>query len=282
MRASRRSGTLMLVVGIAVLSACSTVPYSERNRVILLSEASEREMGEEAFQEIVSQSQISSDAQRTGVLKRVGQRIAAVADMDLEEADREPFDWEFTLIASDEEVNAFALPGGKVAFFTGILPICKDEAGIAVVMAHEVAHALARHGGERVSQQLVVNIGVQALASLMSSDPKTQETVAGLLGAGLGVVVVLPFSRKHELEADYIGLMLMAKAGYDPRAAPQFWERMLELSGGEEPPKFLSTHPPHAERIQALNDAVPDALRLYQRATGQKVSPGYEVIRGGY
>ena len=276
----RRSRAIFaLLIGL-VLVACSTVPYSERNRVILLSEGDEKEMGIQAYTEILSQSRPSSDFGSADMVRRVGMRIAAVADKDLEKDEREPFQWEFNLIDDPQTVNAFCLPGGKVAFFSGILPICRDELGVAVVMGHEVAHALARHGGERVSQQYALNAIASVVAALASKDAETQETVAGLLGVGLGVAVALPFSRKHESEADYIGLMLMAQAGYDPREAPRFWERMREASGGKAPPEFLSTHPSDEKRIQELDDAMGEALDYYEKATGQKVAPSFERIEG--
>lgn len=260
--------------------ACSTVPYTERRRVILLSESEEHQLGVQAYQEITGKAALSTDPEHNRMVVNAGRRIAAVASEDLRAAERDDFDWEFKVIEDAKTVNAFALPGGKVAFYTGILPICRDETGVAVVMGHEVAHALARHGGERVSQGMVLQLGAGIIAIALGG--KSEETTAAVLalyGIGTGVVFALPFSRKHELEADHIGLMLMAKAGYDPRQAPRFWERMTEASGGEQPPEFMSTHPSHEKRIQELEDLVPDAIPFYEQASGQKLDYRRRVIK---
>jgi predicted Zn-dependent protease len=254
-----------------VLAACSTVPYSERTRVVLLPQSVENQMGADAYQQILAEETLSSDPEAVALVERVGRRIAEVTERDHQTG----FDWEFVVIDAPDTVNAFCLPGGKVAFYTGILPICKDEDGVAVVMGHEVAHALARHGGERVSQSIVLDLGIAAIAAASSADPGTQETVAAALGVGTAVALVLPFSRKHESEADYIGLMLMAKAGYDPRAAPQFWQRM-SAAGDGQPPEFLSTHPSHERRVEDLQDSMPDAMDFYNAATG--AAPEYQGL----
>ncbi|MHC4830284.1 MAG: M48 family metallopeptidase [Planctomycetota bacterium] len=277
---ARRLPRFAVALSALLLVACSTVPYSNRSRMILLSEGEEMQMGVDAYQQILSEAKISNDAQWTSLLRRCGQRIASIADQNLELEGRPPFEWEFNLVDAPDTVNAFCLPGGKVAFYTGILPICRNEAGVAVVMGHEVAHALARHGGERVSQQVVLNLGVSIAAALSSSDPGTQATVAQALGVGLGVAVALPFSRNHESEADYIGLMMMSEAGYDPREAPRFWERMAEASGGEGPPEFLSTHPASETRVAQLNADLPEALDRYEKATGKRLEPNKEALSG--
>ena len=254
-----------------VLAACPTVPYSERTRVILLSESEENKMGLEAYEEITGKARLSTDPAKNEMIRRVGQRIAAVADCP-------SFEWEFRLIDDDKTVNAFCLPGGKVAFYTGILPICKDELGVAVVMGHEVAHALARHGGERVSQSMVLQLGGAILAAAVSKNEETQSAVLALYGIGTTVAFALPFSRKHESEADYIGLILMAKAGYDPREAPRFWERMNSAGGGQ-PPEWLSTHPSHETRVQDLESRVPEAMQYYKDATGKALDYSKHTIR---
>jgi predicted Zn-dependent protease len=242
-------------------SACHTVEYTGRTGLILLSESQENSMGEEAYAEITGKAKLSDDPHWTAVVDRVGKKIAAVSN-------KPDFAWEFKLIDDPKTVNAFCLPGGKVAFYSGILPVCKDEAGVAVVMGHEVAHAVARHGGERVSQQLVLQLGAAiVVAAFQKKDEGTQEAVLALYGIGTAVAFALPFSRKHESEADYIGLLLMAKAGYDPREAPRFWERM-SAGGGQQPPEWISTHPSHETRIADLESRVPEAMQLYQEATG--------------
>jgi predicted Zn-dependent protease len=191
------------------------------------------------------------------MVRRVGQRIA-------EAAQRPDYQWEFRVIEKDV-ANAFALPGGKVAVYTGILKYTQTDAGLAVVMGHEVAHALARHGGERMSQSMLEQAGLAAVQiGLQTSDPVIMQGVA--LAYGLGVQ--LPFSRGQESEADHIGLVLMAKAGYDPREAVPFWERMSGGEQGQEPPQFLSTHPSGTTRIKQLQEWMPEALQYYQ-ATGR-------------
>jgi predicted Zn-dependent protease len=196
------------------------------------------------------------------MVNRVGHRIARVAN-------RPDYQWEFRVIASPEQ-NAFALPGGKVAVYEGILPICANEAGVAVVMSHEVAHALARHGGERMSHSVVVN-GVQStLGYLMRNREELQrERVLRAYGVASKYGVVLPYSRKHELEADHMGIMLMAQAGYDPREAPRFWERFAASHRGEGAPEFLSTHPADERRARELENLLADAVSQYELAPEQ-------------
>jgi len=157
-------------------------------------------------------------------------------------------------------VNAFCLPGGKVAFYEGIMAVCGDEAGVAVVMGHEIAHAIARHGNERVSQGIVVQASKEGVAELLGAE---DEVTRQAISAALGIGVTLPFSRTHESEADHIGLLLMAKAGYDPRVAPGFWERM-NASGGRRPPEFLSTHPHPETRVAKLREWMPEAMEYYR------------------
>ena len=175
------------------------------------------------------------------------------------------FEWEFILIEDEKTPNAWCMPGGKVAFYTGILPYTKDDTGVAVVMGHEVAHALAQHGNERMSQGLLVNLGGATLAKALETKPEmTRNLWLGAFGLGTQVGVLLPYSRKHESEADRIGLILMAKAGYDPNQAVAFWERMSQ-SGGQAPPEFLSTHPANATRIADLKKHLPEAMTHYRR-----------------
>jgi predicted Zn-dependent protease len=174
------------------------------------------------------------------------------------------FAWEFNLIQDDKTVNAWCMPGGKVAFYTAILPICKDETGVAVVMGHEVAHAIANHGRERMSQGLIQQFGLSTLGAAMGQNPTATKQIfleAVGMGANLGA---LKFSRKHESEADHIGLIFMSMAGYDPAQAPKFWERMTSLSGGQKPPEFMSTHPSDETRIKDLQGWMPEALGYYK------------------
>lgn len=177
----------------------------------------------------------------------------------------EGFQWEFNLIES-ETINAFCMPGGKVAFYTGIMPLCKDEIGVAVVMGHEIAHAIANHGGERMSQGLLQQMGGVALSvALKEKAESTQQLALAAYGAGSNVFGILPFSRLHETEADKLGIIFMAMAGYNPQEAPKFWQRMAALNKGKKPPEFLSTHPSDQTRIDNLNKAMPEALTYYKK-----------------
>ncbi len=216
-------------------------------------------MGVQAYHEILRKSKISRDPRLNDLVTRVGTRIARATG-------RHDYPWEVKVIEDDKQVNAFALPGGKVAVYTGILPVAKDDAGLATVMGHEVAHVIARHGGERVSQVLLVQVGLAAAQAAMANrDPRTVEQVTGLLGAGAALGIVLPFSRAQESEADHLGLIYMAKAGYDPRAAISFWQRMEQAAlGRPNPPEFLSTHPSYGSRIREIEQWIPEAMRYYQ------------------
>jgi predicted Zn-dependent protease len=249
----------LLVLALAV-AACATAPYTGRKQLVLMSDAQEAQLGAQAYEEVKAGSKPSTNGEWIGMVTRAGQRIAAAAQAP-------DFAWEFTLLA-DPTVNAFCLPGGKVAFYEGIMPVCRDETGVAVVMGHEVAHALAHHGNERVSQGIIAELGTQAAqagiaAMLSKSDPKLTEISNAALGVGVQVGAILPYSRAHESEADHIGLILMAKAGYDPREAPAFWERMLAAENGG-PPEFLSTHPDPVTRIEQLKAWIPEAMPYYE------------------
>lgn len=251
-----------IVLGAALilsLAGCATVPYTERHQFMMVSESQEAKIGETLFQQVKAESTVSADPAMNALVKEVGERIAAATD-------REDFNWEFIVI-DDPTANAFALPGGKVAFHTGIMPICQDADGVAAVMGHEVAHVLARHGAERMSQQQALSIGQSALMmALLGQSPVVREGVLSAYGLGAQVGVLLPYSRKHELEADRIGLILMAKAGYNPEAAIAFWERMLERKEEGAPPQFLSTHPSDEKRLADLKSYLPEAMGYYKQA----------------
>lgn len=249
------------VLGVALLlvaAACATVPLTGRSQLLLLPESEEMRMGLQSYQEILKKEKISPDPARNELVRRVGQRIAVATG-------KTDFQWEFKVIESPQ-VNAFCLPGGKVAVYTGILPVTRDETGLAAVMGHEVAHAIARHGGERVSQGLLLQLGLATVSAAMSNkDPQTVQTVTGLLGAGATLGIILPFSRQHESEADHLGLLYMAKAGYDPRGAREFWGRMAEASRGKPKPlEFLSTHPSDEMRIRQIEAWLPEALPFFE------------------
>jgi metalloendopeptidase OMA1, mitochondrial len=255
---SRAAACLIVALGL-LAAACETVPYTGRSQLQLLSPSQEGEMGVQAYAQILGQSRVSADTAATGMITRVGSRIAAVTG-------HPEYKWEYRLIQDDKQANAFALPGGKVAVYTGILPITRDEAGLAVVLGHEIGHVVARHGGERVSQQLLVNVGLETtMAALSGGNPATVQQVGALLGAGAAVGLLLPWSRSQESEADHLGLILMAKSGYDPRAAVELWRRMADYARSSgRPPEFLSTHPSEATRIQQIQAWLPEALQYYR------------------
>lgn len=261
MRRLRKSSACWLAILVLCgVVACQTVPITGRSQLLLLSEADEVQMGIQSYQEVLRKSRVSTDPAMNNMVRRVGARIA-------EATGRGDYQWEFTVI-QDRRANAFCLPGGKVAVYTGILPIARDDAGLAAVLGHEVAHAIARHGGERVSQQLLVQVGLAStMAALSNRDPKTVQTVGALLGAGAAVGLLLPWNRAQESEADHLGLIYMAKAGYDPHAARDLWFRMAEASKGRgRPPEFLSTHPSETTRIQQIEAWLPEAMQYYHPA----------------
>jgi predicted Zn-dependent protease len=248
----------LFLVTPTIYFGCRSAPVTERKQLLLVPEDQEVSMGVTAYHDLMGQETPSANPQFVDMVNRVGHRIAAVAG-------RDDYQWEFRVIQSDQQ-NAFALPGGKVAVYEGILPVCANEAGLAVVMSHEIAHALALHGGERMSHEMVAK-GVQnTLQRLTKSQEQiNQERIMMAYGVASKYGVILPYSRKQEAEADHIGLMLMAKAGYDPREAPAFWERFSRV-GGEKPPEFLSTHPSDATRAETLRKLLPQAEGLYAQA----------------
>jgi predicted Zn-dependent protease len=259
---------IALLMGGLFMYACATVPVTGRNQLSLISNAELMPMAYQQYREVIAKGPISTNAQQTAMIKRVGVNIQKaveqyMADKNLS-SQLDDFAWEFNLI-DDPTVNAWCMPGGKVAFYTGILPICKDELGVAVVMGHEVAHAIANHGRERMSQQMFAQFGLSTLGALMGQNPTAgNELLMQAIGAGTNIGM-LKFSRQHESEADKMGLIFMAMAGYDPNEAPKFWERMSALSGGQAPPEFLSTHPSHETRVRDLNSWIPEAMQYYKK-----------------
>lgn len=241
---------------LCLVAGCVTTPMTQRKALILISLDQEMALGLQAYREILSQSKISDSPDWNRLVRRVGERIARVSDMP-----RLP--WEFKVIVSDE-MNAFCLPGGKVAVYTGILPIAQTEAGLAAVLGHEVAHAVARHAGERMSQALLVNLGL-TVAELSMQNNQHRGLILAAMGLGASVGVLLPYSRLHESEADEIGTLYMAKAGYDPHEAVLLWQRFAK-QGGPRPPAFLSTHPAPESRAEELQKIVERAWKEYEKA----------------
>lgn len=244
---------------LLIASACASAPYTGRSQFIIMSESEEMRSGLEYSQQIIAEEKIEEGTERARRVERIGRGIAAAAD-------KPEYDWLFKVIVS-KEVNAFCLPGGKVFFYTGILDLVGDnDDEIAAIMGHEVAHALARHGAERSSQSGLANLGVAVGAAAVSvaTDSGALAEAAmtgGSVAAQLGLL--LPYSRLHESEADHIGVILAAKAGYDPRAAITLWEKMAELNKGKEPLGILSTHPLNKQRIADLEKVMPEALKYY-------------------
>ena len=228
---------------------------------MLIPEQNEIAMGAQAFADVDKDPGAEAASSRySELVQRVGLRIAGVSD-------RSDYQWETRVVASSEQ-NAYCLPGGKIVVYDGILPVCENEAGLAVVMSHEVAHLLARHGGERMSQQTALN-GVQTAVGyvMRNKEQVSRDIFNKAYGMATTYGVVLPYSRQHESEADHIGLMLMARAGYDPAEAPRFWTRFAAANTGEKPAEFLSTHPADSRRASDLEKLLPDALDVYRTAT---------------
>lgn len=251
---------------------CTTVPITGRSQMTgLISSDEVVAMSADAYKQVMDSVKLSTNAEEVAMVKRVGNRIQKAVEQYMNNNGYtgllDGFNWEFNVIDNDSTVNAWAMPGGKVAFYTGILPICKDDLGIAVVMGHEVAHAVAKHGQERMNQGMLQQYGALGVAvAFQGKSPTTRNIANQAFGLGSNVFGILPFSRTHESEADELGLTFMAIAGYDPREAPKFWERMAAGSGGQAPPEFLSTHPSHETRIERLTAALPKALEFYEKS----------------
>lgn len=248
--------------------SCSTVPITGRKQMNLLPEPTLIEMGLTSYSEFIGKNKLSSNRIQSDLLQAAGKKISAAVNQFLVANNMQDrlseFQWEFKLVA-DTTPNAWCMPGGKVVFYEGILPYTRDENGIAVVMGHEIAHAVARHGNERMSQSLVTELGGLALAKALESKPEqTRQLFALAYGYGSQLGVLLPYSRLHEREADRLGLIFMALAGYDPKHALVFWERMLEANKGFRIPEWLSTHPLDESRIADLKEYLPEALRYYE------------------
>ncbi|MFO8002372.1 MAG: M48 family metallopeptidase [Marinilabilia sp.] len=255
----------LLIVGF--IAACTTVPITGRKQLNLLPESEMMSMSLTQYQQFLKDNQLSDNEEQTEMVKRVGNNIASAVELYFEEQGMskriDNFQWEFNLI-EDETPNAWCMPGGKVVFYTGILPITQDETGLAVVMGHEIAHAVARHGNERMSQEMSVQLGGAALSAAIDEKPdQTKNIYMAAYGLGSQVAYQLPYSRTHESEADQLGLIFMAMAGYNPREAVDFWQRMSEI-GGQKPPEFLSTHPADETRVKKLREFMPEAMKYYE------------------
>jgi len=253
------------------LLSCYQAPVTGRSQFIIISESEEIRMGLVAYKEVLKEEGISNNKSYNNSVTRVGKKIAIASG-------KTNYDWEYKVIEGDDTINAFALPGGKIGIYTGILPIAKTDAGLATVMGHEVAHATARHGGERISAVLLAQIGAVGLnIALRDKDPAVISALNTAFGLGVSVGGILPFSRKQESEADRIGIIYMAKAGYDPRESIYFWNRMEEaVREKPKPPEFLSTHPSYGTRIRNLNKWMPEAINIYNNSNK---STNYKIAR---
>jgi predicted Zn-dependent protease len=251
-----RSYTAFLLILSLLLLACSTVAVTGRKQLNLIPSSTMQSMSAEQYGDFLKSNQLSGDQQKTGMVKGTGTKIQKAVEKYF--ADKgisnklKGYEWQFNLVES-EEVNAWCMPGGRVVIYTGILPVTKDESGLAVVMGHEIAHAVAEHGNERMSQMLVTQLGGMALSKALEEKPEqTQQLWMATFGL-------------HENEADRLGLIFMAMAGYDPNNAVEFWERMAKMKGGGAPPEFLSTHPSDETRIKNLKALIPEAMQYYKK-----------------
>ena len=258
---------------VLLIYSCAKAPITGRNQLILVSHKQELQMGAVAYKEVIKNEKISKDPNYNAAIKRITKRVARAVN-------RPDFEWEYKVIDNDDEINAFALPGGKIGVYTGIFKIAQTDAGLATVISHEVAHATARHGGERVSIGLLAQLGAVGLSVALgnsSVDPDVTYGIMQAYGIGVGVTAILPFSRKQESEADRIGLIYMARAGYDPREAITFWQRMAEaIKDKPKPPEFLSTHPDDGTRITTLQRYMPEALAVYKKS---EKAPNYQIMK---
>lgn len=261
---------VLLTLGLMLLSGCQTVPVTGRAQLSLIPESTMTSMSLEYYRDFMGKHRVAASAQDQQSVRRVGGRIQQAVTRYFQQRGEfgrlEGYRWEFVLV-EDQSINAFAVPGGKVVVFTGLLPVTQNDSGLAVVIAHEIAHVVANHGAERMSQGLLAQMGGIAISQAIASYPgQTQELFMQAFGFGTQVGVLLPFSRLQESEADHLGLIFMAMAGYDPRNAVEFWDRMSRAKKKSgDVPEFLSTHPADAGRIANIRRLIPEALPYYRR-----------------
>ena len=259
---------ITLILFVSVLTACSTVLLTGRKQLLLVSDSELLTSSFQSYKQFIDSVPASTNKVNTELVKKVGKKMATVVESYLNTNGRSTdvanLAWEFNLLKS-AEVNAFCMPGGKVVVFEGILPITQNEVGLAVVLGHEIAHAVAKHSNERMSQQMLVQYGA-SLTDMLTSNKSTATRTAinTVYGLGAQYGVMLPYSRKHEYEADQLGLIFLAMAGYDPNESIKFWERMSE-SSQNKPVEFMSTHPSDANRIAKLKELIPEAMKFYKK-----------------
>ncbi|MCB9357486.1 MAG: M48 family metallopeptidase [Calditrichaeota bacterium] len=259
----KKIALLGALLALALIVTCYTNPETGRRGLMLIPSAQEAELGFSAFADIKANTPRTTNPDEQALVEKIGKKISGVVNLPNAK-------WEYVCFKSNEP-NAFCLPGGKIGVYNAILPITKNEAGLAAVMGHEVAHATARHGGERMSEQLLVSLGGVALDVALANKPNETRQLAMLAyGAGTTLGRTLPHSRSQELEADRMGLIYMARAGYDPREAVKFWKRFKDYKGsGGSVPAFLSTHPTDDRRIKQLEELMPDAIKEYDKHRGK-------------
>ena len=260
---------ISVLCSLTFLLSCSTVPLSGRSQLNLIPSNELLSMSYQQYGQFLSENKLSNDATNIAMVKRVGQNIQHAVETYLAQNNLSNrlngYKWEFNLV-EDPQVNAWCMPGGKVVVYTGILPVTKDEIGLSVVLGHEIAHAIAEHGNERMSQGLLQQLGGVALSVALKDEPETTQALFyTAYGVGTTVGIMLPFSRTQESEADHLGLIFMAMAGYNPNTAVDFWQRMAQMKGGNEPPEFLSTHPSDQTRINDIKKWLPDAMKYYKK-----------------
>ena len=264
---SGRNLSIAILV-LLILAACATVPLTGRKQLSLVPESDMMALSLTEYTKFISTNRVSMDKNKTAMVKRVGDRISKAVEAYMANAglskNLDGYKWEFNLI-EDATVNAWCMSGGKVVVYTGLLPLAQSDAALATVLGHEIAHAVARHGSERMSDQMLVQLGGTALTAALSQKPEqTRQIAMTAFGVGSQVGVILPFSRQHEYEADYMGLIFMAMAGYDPNESIVFWEKMAKQSGNK-PPEFLSTHPVDENRISRLKGKMPEAMAYFNK-----------------
>ncbi len=256
----------ILAILLLFVASCAIVPFTGRKQFTAIPVSQMVSLSADSYSQVLKDNKLSQNQKYISSVRQVGSRLTAAVEKYMKangmEASLEGYSWQFNVLASDQ-MNAWCMPGGQIAFYEGIMPVCADDNGIAVVMGHEIAHAIAQHGNERMSQQLVVQMGGMALSEALQSQKESTQQIALLaFGVGSTLGVELPYSRTHESEADELGLYFMAMAGYDPRTAPAFWERM-QAQGSARMPEFLSTHPEPANRIKAINRHMAKAMSYY-------------------
>jgi predicted Zn-dependent protease len=261
---------IVTLSGLAMLaSSCSQVAITGRKQLNLVPDVLMNNMSFQSYSEFLSQNKLSTDTANTQMVKNVGLKIQRAVEQYCAENNMSDqlngYKWEFNLV-EDPNINAWCMAGGKVVVYTGILPITQNEAGLATVLGHEIAHAFAKHGAERMTQGLIVEMGGIALSKALASRPEeTRNLFMRSYGAGTQYGILLPYSRKQESEADHLGLIFMAMAGYNPNEALAFWQRMAASKTGQAPPEFMSTHPADSTRIRNIKELIPEAMRYYKQ-----------------